>query len=42
MPVVVEPVVLTPQEFQDRRELPFLRGVMKEARLLYERGETAA
>jgi len=42
LPVVVEPVVLTPEEFQDRRELPFLRGVMKEARLLYERGETAA
>ena len=42
LPVVVEPVVLTPQEFQDRRELPFLRGVMKEARLLYERRETAA
>jgi predicted nucleotidyltransferase len=42
LPVVVEPVVLTPKEFQERRELPFLRGVMKEARLIYERGETAA
>ncbi|WP_018466077.1 nucleotidyltransferase domain-containing protein [Calidithermus timidus] len=38
----VEAIVLTPQEFKNRRELPFLRGVMKEAKLIYERGKTAA
>jgi predicted nucleotidyltransferase len=42
LPLPVEAIVLTPQEFASRRELPFLRGVMKEARLIYERGETAA
>lgn len=42
LPWPVEAIVLTPQEFGNRRELPFLRGVMKEAKLIYERGETAA
>ncbi len=41
LPLPVEAVVLTPEEFAARRELPFLRGVMKEARLIYECGETA-
>ncbi len=40
-PLSVEPVVYTPEEFADRRDLPFLRGVLKEARVLYERGEAA-
>lgn len=40
-PVAVEPVVYTPEEFAARRELPFLRGVLTEARVLYERRETA-
>lgn len=42
LPWVIEPVVLTPAEFEERRDLPFLRGVLKEAKLLYERGKTAA
>ncbi len=42
LPWVVEPVVLTPSEFEERRNLPFLRGVLREAQLLYERGKTAA
>jgi predicted nucleotidyltransferase len=42
LPFPVEAVVLTPQEFENRRELPFLRGVLKEAKLIYERGKTAA
>ena len=42
LPLPVEAIVLTPQEFASRRELPFLRGVMKEARLIYERGEATA
>lgn len=42
LPFAVEAVILTPQEFANRRELPFLRGVMKEAKLIYECGETAA
>lgn len=41
-PLPVEPVVYTPEEFADRRDLPFLRAVLQEARVLYERGETAA
>lgn len=41
LPMPVEAIVLTPQEFQSRCEGPFLRGVMKEARRIYERGETA-
>lgn len=40
-PLPIEPVVYTPQEFMGRRDLPFLRGVLEEARVLYERGETA-
>jgi hypothetical protein len=31
--------VYTPTEFAERAELPFLRGVLQEARVLYERGE---
>jgi len=42
LPWVMEPVVLTPAEFEERRDLPFLKGVLKEAKLLYERGKTAA
>ncbi|RDI96147.1 nucleotidyltransferase domain-containing protein [Meiothermus sp. QL-1] len=42
LPWVVEPVVLTPAEFEARRHLPFLRSVIEEAKLLYERGKTAA
>lgn len=41
-PLPVEPVVYTPEEFVRRLDLPFLRGVLKEARLLYERREAAA
>lgn len=35
--LTVEPVVLTPSEFAERRALPFLRSVMQEAKLIYER-----
>ncbi|GIW24937.1 MAG: hypothetical protein KatS3mg069_1204 [Meiothermus sp.] len=42
LPWVVEPVVLTPAELENRRDLPFLKGVLKEAKLLYERGKTTA
>jgi predicted nucleotidyltransferase len=42
LPFAVEAVILTPQEFENRRGLPFLRGVMQEAKLIYERGKTAA
>ena len=38
-PRPLELVVLTPQEFAARKGLPFLRGVLKEAVVLYERGE---
>ncbi|MDW8482504.1 MAG: nucleotidyltransferase domain-containing protein [Meiothermus sp.] len=37
LPWGVEPVVLTPAELEEeRRRLPFLRSVLKEARLVYE------
>ncbi|RIH83320.1 Nucleotidyltransferase domain protein [Meiothermus luteus] len=42
LPWVVEPVVLTPAELENRRDLPFLKGVLKEAKLLYERRKTTA
>ncbi|BAW00477.1 DNA polymerase beta domain-containing protein region [Thermus thermophilus] len=35
-------IVLTPEEFQERRELPFLQGVLLEAKPLYERGKAPA
>lgn len=41
-PVPVEPLVYTPAEFAARSELPFLRRVLREARVLYERGEATA
>lgn len=41
-PLPVEPIVYTPEEFASRRDLPFLRGVLREARVLYERGEAVA
>lgn len=41
-PLPVEPLVLTPEELEARADLPFLRGVLKEARVLYERGKAAA
>lgn len=41
LPLPVDAIVLTPQEFASRCQLSFLRGVMKEAKLIYERGETA-
>ncbi len=39
-PRPLELVVLTPEEFEARKDLPFLRGVMREAVVLYERGKT--
>jgi len=42
LPLPVEAIVLNQQEFASRRELPFLRSVIKEAKLIYERGKTAA
>ncbi|WP_038045140.1 nucleotidyltransferase domain-containing protein [Thermus caliditerrae] len=41
-PRPVEVLVLTPEELAERRELPFLQGVLKEAIPLYERGKEAA
>ncbi len=38
-PYPVELLVLTPEEFEVRKDLPFLRGVMREAVLWYERGK---
>ena len=38
-PRPLELVVLTPDEFEARKDLPFLRGVLREAVVLYERGE---
>jgi len=35
----LELVVLIPEEFVDRKGLPFLRGDLEEAVVLYERGE---
>ncbi|MCS7219458.1 MAG: nucleotidyltransferase domain-containing protein [Thermus sp.] len=40
-PLPVEPLVLTPEELAERRELPFLKGVLQEAKPLYERGKAA-
>lgn len=40
-PLPVEPLVLTPEELAERRELPFLKGVLREAKPLYERGKAA-
>jgi predicted nucleotidyltransferase len=41
-PLPVEALVLTPEEFQERRDLPFLQGVLREAKPLCERGEAPA
>lgn len=41
-PVPVDVLVLTPEELAERRELPFLQGVLREAVPLYERGKEAA
>ena len=41
-PLPVEALVLTPEEFQERRDLPFLQGVLREAKPLYERGKAPA
>ncbi|WP_018112047.1 nucleotidyltransferase domain-containing protein [Thermus igniterrae] len=41
-PLPVEALVLTPEELAERRELPFLQGVLREARPIYERGKTPA
>lgn len=38
-PHPVDELVYTPREFQERADLPFLRGILQEARVLYERGE---
>ncbi|GAA6756813.1 nucleotidyltransferase domain-containing protein [Thermus thalpophilus] len=38
-PLPVEAIVLTPRELAERKDLPFLAGVLKEAVPLYERGE---
>jgi predicted nucleotidyltransferase len=39
-PLPVEAIVLTPEELRERRDLPFLQGVLREAKPIYERGET--
>jgi len=41
-PWPVEALVLTPEEWVERQELPFLRGILREAVPLYERGKEAA
>ncbi|TBH21219.1 nucleotidyltransferase domain-containing protein [Thermus thermamylovorans] len=41
-PVPVDVLVLTPEELDERRELPFLRGILRGALPLYERGKEAA
>ncbi len=41
-PRPVDVLVYTPAEFAERVDLPFLRGVLREARVLYERGEAPA
>ena len=38
----LEALVLAPKEFQERRDLPFLQGVLREAKPLYERGKAPA
>lgn len=41
-PRPIDVVVYTPREFAERSELPFLRHVVGQAKVLYERGETTA
>ncbi|QWK22611.1 nucleotidyltransferase domain-containing protein [Thermus antranikianii] len=41
-PWPVEALVLTLEEWVERQELPFLRGILREAVPLYERGKEAA
>ncbi|WP_114314062.1 nucleotidyltransferase domain-containing protein [Thermus caldifontis] len=41
-PWPVEALVLTPEELAERKEFPFLQGVLEEAVPLYERGKEAA
>lgn len=38
-PRPVDVLVYTPAEFAERADLPFLRGILREAKVLYERGE---
>ncbi|HAR69419.1 hypothetical protein CSW37_00855 [Thermus scotoductus] len=38
-PLPVEAIVLTPEECRERRDLPFLKGVLREAKPIYERGK---
>lgn len=38
-PRPVDVLVYTPREFQERCDLPFLRGILREAKVLYERRE---
>ncbi|APD10461.1 nucleotidyltransferase (plasmid) [Thermus brockianus] len=40
-PLPVEALVLTPEELAERSDLPFLKGVLREAIPLYERGKAA-
>ncbi|GAA5335312.1 MULTISPECIES: nucleotidyltransferase domain-containing protein [Thermus] len=40
-PLPVEAIVLTPRELEERKDLPFLAGILKEAVPLYERGKAA-
>lgn len=39
-PCAVEPIVYTSEELARRRDLPFMRRVLAEGRVLYERGKT--
>ncbi|MEZ0321968.1 MAG: nucleotidyltransferase domain-containing protein [Thermus sp.] len=40
-PAPVEALVLTPKELAERKDLPFLAGVLREAIPIYERGKAA-
>lgn len=38
-PLPLEVIAYTPEELEARKDLPFLRGVLREAKVLYEHGK---
>lgn len=39
-PCPVDVLIYTPAELREQKDLPFLRGILREAKVLYERRET--
>lgn len=42
VPVDMDPVCYTPEEFERMKQRPFLRRILREERILYEKGSSGA